>query len=111
MARRPFDPASPGLQNTEYRQADSPDPAAVQAPAAEADAFVHLAFIILGGRDETRAVNLAGRRNVCRAAEGKRLVYASSVAAYGFHTDSPKPLTEDVQPRGSESFYCAAQKA
>ena len=41
----------------------------------------------------------------------KRLVYTSSVAAYGFHADNPQPLTEDVPPRGSEAFYYSAQKA
>ena len=41
----------------------------------------------------------------------KRLVYTSSVAAYGFHADNPQPLTEDVEPRGSERFYYSAQKA
>ena len=41
----------------------------------------------------------------------RRLVYTSSVAAYGFHADNPQPLTEDVQPRGSDGFYYSAQKA
>jgi UDP-glucose 4-epimerase len=41
----------------------------------------------------------------------KRLVYASSVAAYGFHPDNPQPLTEDVPTRGSDGFYYSAQKA
>jgi len=112
MARRPFDPASLGLVNTEYRQGDVLDPAAVNALAAEADVLVHLAFIILGGREETRRVNLTGSRNVFKAARNvRRLVYTSSVAAYGFHADNPQPLTEDVEPRGSESFYYSAQKA
>jgi len=112
MARRPFDPSSLGLVNTEYRQGDVLDPAAVNALAAEADVLVHLAFIILGGRDETRRINLTGSRNVFRAARNvRRLVYTSSVAAYGFHPDNPQPLTEDVRPRGSERFYYSAQKA
>jgi UDP-glucose 4-epimerase len=111
MARRPFDPASLGLENTEYRQGDILDPEALHALFAEADVIVHLAFIILGGRDETRNINLTGSRNVFRAAAGKPLVYTSSVAAYGFHADNPQPLTEDVEPRGSESFYYSAQKA
>jgi nucleoside-diphosphate-sugar epimerase len=111
MARRPFDPASLGLRNTEYRQGDILDPEALHGLFAEADVVVHLAFIILGGREETRKINLTGSRNVFRAAEGKRLVYTSSVAAYGFHADNPQPLTEDVEPRGSESFYYSAQKA
>ena len=88
------------------------DPEAVNALAAEADVLVHLAFIILGGRDETRRINLTGSRNVFRAARNvRRLVYTSSVAAYGFHPDNPQPLTEDVRPRGSERFYYSAQKA
>jgi nucleoside-diphosphate-sugar epimerase len=115
MARRPFDPASMGLRKTEYRQGDVLDRAAVDALAEEADVFVHLAFIILGGRDETRRVNLIGSRNAFAAAVAsrrvKRLVYTSSVAAYGFHEDNPQPLTEDVPVRGTERFYYSAQKA
>jgi nucleoside-diphosphate-sugar epimerase len=33
------------------------------------------------------------------------------VAAYGFHPENPRPLTEDVPARGSEGFYYSAQKA
>ena len=73
--------------------------------------LVHLAFIILGGREETREVNLTGSRNVfARRAHVKRLVYTSSVAAYGFHADNPQPLTEDVQPRGSERVLLLAEE-
>src|SRR5205823_4809335 len=67
MARRPFDPTEFGLTKTEYRQGDVLDRDAVQALADEADVLVHLAFIILGGRDETRSVNLEGSRNVFEA--------------------------------------------
>jgi UDP-glucose 4-epimerase len=112
MARRPFDPASQGLSKTEYRQGDVLDRKAVEALAAEADVLVHLAFIIVGGREETRSVNLEGSRNVFEAARGVgRLVYTSSVAAYGFHTENPQPLTEDVPARGSDAHYYSAQKA
>src|SRR5205823_5232508 len=41
----------------------------------------------------------------------KRLVYASSVAAYGFHRDNPRPLTEEVPARGTDGHYYSAQKA
>src|ERR687896_42683 len=112
MARRPFDPASMGLQKTEYRQGDVLDRGRVDAFAAEADVLVHLAFIILGGREETRSINLEGSRNVFEAARGvKRLVYTSSVAAYGFHADNPQPLTEDVPARGTDAHPYSAQKA
>jgi UDP-glucose 4-epimerase len=115
MARRPFDPAGLGLAKTEYRRGDVLDRESVDALLEGADVLVHLAFIILGGRDETRAINLEGSRNVfeaVRAAPGvKRLVYTSSVAAYGFHADNPQPLTEDVPTRGTDAHYYSAQKA
>ena len=111
MARRPADLG--GLTKAEYRQGDVLSFNDVEALARDADVLVHLAFIIMGGRDETRTVNLTGSRNVFAAAarHAKRLVYTSSVAAYGFHSDNPQPLTEDVRPRGSERFYYSAQKA
>jgi UDP-glucose 4-epimerase len=112
MARREFDPASLGLEKTEYRQGDVLDRSAVEALAAEADVLVHLAFIIVGGREETRSINLEGSRNVFEAGRGVgRLVYTSSVAAYGFHADNPQPLTEDVPVRGTDAHYYSAQKA
>ena len=90
------------------------DREAVDALVAEADVLVHLAFIIFGGHEETRAINLEGSRNVFARPPRrgvKRLVYTSSVAAYGFHADNPQPLTEEVPPRGSEGYYYSAQKA
>jgi UDP-glucose 4-epimerase len=114
MARRPFDPAEEGWGKVSYRRGDILDRGALAALFDGADVAVHLAFAIFGSREETRKVNLEGTRNVFEVAikSGvKRLVYASSVAAYGFHLDNPQPLTEDVPPRGSESFYYSAQKA
>jgi UDP-glucose 4-epimerase len=114
MARSRFDPREAGWEKAEYRRGDILDHDSLAGLVAEADVVVHLAFVILGGREETREVNLEGSRNVFEAAVGagvKRLVYTSSVAAYGFHSDNPQPLTEEVKPRGSEAFYYSAQKA
>jgi UDP-glucose 4-epimerase len=114
MARRPFDPAREGWQKIAYRRGDILDRGSLAALFDGADVAVHLAFAIFGAREETRRVNLEGSRNVFEAAVAagvKRLVYASSVAAYGFHADNPQPLTEEVPPHGSESFYYSAQKA
>jgi UDP-glucose 4-epimerase len=113
MARRPIDPKY-GFKRLEYRQGNVLDEGDVERFVAGADVVVHLAFIILGSHEETRSINLEGSRNVFQAAiacGAKRLVYASSVAAYGFHTDNPQPLTEDVPPRGTSEFYYSAQKA
>jgi len=115
MARRPFDPAALGLRKTEYRRGDVLDRDGVDGLVAEADVVVHLAFIIMGGRDESRRINLEGSANVFAAAAAapgvQRLVYTSSVAAYGFHGDNPRPLTEAVPPRGSDEHYYSAEKA
>jgi nucleoside-diphosphate-sugar epimerase len=114
MARSPFDPAAAGLSKTEYRQADVLDADAVAEVIAGADVVVHLAFLILGELAETTSVNLKGSRNVFSAAiqaGAKRLIYASSVAAYGFHADNPELLTEDVPARGTQRHYYSAQKA
>jgi nucleoside-diphosphate-sugar epimerase len=60
-------------------------------------------------------VNLQGTRNVFEATVAadrpRRLVYTSSVAAYGYHSDNPVPLTEDVPPRGTPEHYYSQQKA
>jgi len=115
MARRPFDPAERGWLKTEYRQGDILDAAAVQSFVDDADVVVHLAYLIMGSRQESRHINLAGTRNVFEAtvaaARPSRLVYTSSVAAYGYHADNPVPLTEDVTVRGSAEHYYSEQKA
>ncbi len=113
MARRPFDPASIGLTKTSYQQGDMTDRAAVDRLVAGADAVVHLAFIIIDAANAHDA-NVTGSRTVfdATAAAGvPRLVYASSVAAYGFHADNPQPLVESVKTRGTDTHPYSAQKA
>jgi UDP-glucose 4-epimerase len=115
MARRPFDPAAQGWTKSEYRQGDILDRRAVDALVADADVVIHLAFIVMGSREESARVNLAGTRNVFEATVAadrpRRLVYTSSVAAYGYHYDNPVPITEDVPTRGSPEHYYSEQKA
>ena len=114
MARRPFNPKELDLEKTEYRQGDILDQDSIASLVDDVDVLVHLAFIILGGREETHRINLEGTRNVFEAAISggvKRFVYTSSVAAYGFHEENPQPLTEEVAPRGTDEFYYSAQKA
>lgn len=115
MARRPFDPSSRGWQKTTYQQGDILDREAVDDLVAQADVVIHLAFIIMGSRDESARVNLQGTRNLFEATVAaerpRRLVYTSSVAAYGYHSDNPVPLTEDVAARGSAEHYYSEQKA
>src|SRR3954449_4399210 len=99
MARRPFDPDSEGWKKTEYRQGDVQDKRSVRDAVKGADVVVHLAFAIIGAGSASQAINVDGSRIVFEAAieaGAERICYASSVAAYGFHSDNPKWLTEEI---------------
>ncbi len=72
MARSPFNPAKHGWKKVSYRRGDVLDPAAVAGLVEDADVVIHLAFIIMGGAEETSAVNLAGSRNVFEATVASR---------------------------------------
>lgn len=116
VARRPFAPSEQGWEKLEYRQGDVRDPDALEAAFAGADVVVHLAFLITGtaSREVTRAVNVDGTLNAFRAAAAagaERFVYASSVAAYGFHPDNPVGLTEDWPTRPAARLFYAQEKA
>lgn len=114
MARRPFDLAGQGWEKTEYRRGDVLDRDAVDALVEDADVVVHLAFAIVAGGKESREVNLDGSRNVFEAtaaAGAKRLVYTSSVAAYGFSRGMPDLLDEEEPIRGTSRHPYSAHKA
>src|SRR5690242_8677733 len=104
IARRPLDPGAHGWTTREYRRGADRGEAALRDAFAGADVVVHLAFLVAGGASAgvLRAVNVDGTVNAFRAARqagAHRFVYASSVAAYGFHPDKPVGMTEDVPVR------------
>ena len=115
IARRPFDPAERGWTKMEYRRGDVRDADALRTCFDGAEVVVHLAFLILsGGRETTRAINVEGTLNAFRAAAEvgvKRFVYASSVAAYGFHRDNPIGISEDWATRPADRLFYAQEKA
>jgi nucleoside-diphosphate-sugar epimerase len=114
MARRPFDPAAHGWKRTEYRRGDVLDRASVEGLVEGADVVVHLAFVVVKAGSETRHVNVEGSRNVFEAAVAagaKRLVYSSSVAAYGFPEGFDGLLTEDMPALGHARHPYSAHKA
>jgi nucleoside-diphosphate-sugar epimerase len=114
MARRPFDLVGQGWEKTEYRRGDILDRKAVESLVEGADVVVHLAFVIIAGGADSREINLTGSRNVFEAAASagaKRLVYTSSVAAYGFHRDMPDLLSEEDPVRGASRHPYSAHKA
>ena len=114
MARRPFDPASRGWAKTTYRQGDVRESRDVKKLVDGADVVVHLAFLIMGSIEDSRRINLEGSRNAFESAVSagvKRIVYTSSVAAYGFSADNPPLLHEEDPAHGTDSHYYSAQKA
>ena len=116
IARRPFDPAERGWTKMEYRRGDVRDPDALREAFDGADVVVHLAFLITGNasRETTRAINVDGTLNTFRAAAeagAHRFVYASSVAAYGFHADTPELISEDWPVRPATRLFYAQEKA
>jgi nucleoside-diphosphate-sugar epimerase len=115
IARRPFDPLEHGWDKMEYRRGDVQDQEALREAFAGADVVVHLAFLIVGGSHETtQAINVQGTLNAFRAAAqagAKRFVYASSIAAYGFHRDNPMAMTEEWPTRPADRLFYAQEKA
>jgi nucleoside-diphosphate-sugar epimerase len=116
IARRPFDPAEHGWTKLEYRRGDVRDGGALREAFAGADVVVHLAFMITGNTatETIRAINIDGTLNAFRAAReagAERFVYASSVAAYGFHRDNPLGMTEEWPVRPAERLFYAREKA
>jgi len=116
IARRPFDPAERGWTKMEYRQGDVRDPDALGEAFRDADVVVHLAFLITGNasRRTTREINVDGTLNVFRAAAAvgaRRFVHASSVAAYGWHSDNPDLLDEDWPVRPAARLFYGQEKA
>jgi nucleoside-diphosphate-sugar epimerase len=100
----------------EYRRGDVRDPAVLEEAFRGADVVVHLAFLITGtaSRETIRDINVEGTLNTFRAAAAAgatRFVYASSVAAYGFHTDNPIGMTEEWPTRPAAHLFYAQEKA
>jgi nucleoside-diphosphate-sugar epimerase len=116
IARRPFDPSEHGWSKMEYRRGDVRDPDALSEAFEGADVVVHLAFMITGNAsaETIREINVEGTLNAFRAARdagAKRFVYASSVAAYGFHPDNPLGMKEDWPTRPADRLFYAQEKA
>jgi len=116
IARRPFDPSEHGWTKMEYRRGDVRDPQTLAGAFGGADVVVHLAFMITGtaSRETIRDINVQGTLNAfeaAAAARAGRFVYASSVAAYGFHPDNPVGMTEDWPTRPATRLFYAQEKA
>lgn len=81
------------------------------------DTVVHLAAIVTPRPGDTREflreVEVEGTRNVvkaCLAGGVRKLIVTSSGAAYGYHADQDRTLTERSELRGNEAFAYAHHK-
>jgi nucleoside-diphosphate-sugar epimerase len=116
VARRPFDPAEHGWTKTKYRRGDVRDAEMLRDAFRHADVVVHLAFQVTGAAssETIKSVNIDGTLKAFDAAAAvgaRRFVYASSVAAYGFHRDNPVGMTEDWPARPAARLFYAREKA
>ncbi len=81
------------------------------------DVVVHLAAVVTpeakSNRDQEYKVDVLGTQNIlqaCVAADVKKLIYASSGAAYGYYEDNPPWLEEHHPIRGNKAFAYAYHK-
>lgn len=90
-------PALP--KGARFVEGDISDAASVRRGIDGCDIVVHLAWTLSGSvtHAEAEPINIGGTRNVLRAMGDsgcQRLVFASSVTAYGAHADHPEPWLE-----------------
>lgn len=98
----------------EFHRLDIRDPQIADVFSG-ADVVVHLAFILNPMQDELlmRDINVEGTRNVLRAVDKtgiKKVVYTSSMVAYGARPDNDYPLTEESSLRANTDFNYAEHK-
>ena len=111
MARRQPATLAPGVR---FVAGDVCDAAGVDAAIAGVDRVVHLAWLVGVSHDPTQGerINVEGTRNVLRAMRKhgtQKLVFSSSVIAYGSHPGHP-PFREDDPLRPSETLQYGVHK-
>ncbi len=105
-------------QGIPYHRLDIRDPQLGELVAEQRiDTVVHLAAIVTPGKNSDReleyAVDVGGTENVlaaCIAHRVRRLIVSSSGAAYGYHADHGRWLTEEHPLRGNYAFAYAWHK-
>src|SRR5215218_1673472 len=112
MARKRPDQLVAGV---DFVAGDVRDAQAVREALSGCDAVVHLAWVVapLKTEAETAEINLGGTQNVLDAMSAtgcNRLVFSSSVLAYGAVAGHPPLLTEDDERRPPATHLYAFHK-
>ena len=109
--------APPDLPGVVWRRRDIRDPGISDLLAADGvEVLIHLAFLTdpEGDPAPAHAINIVGTQNLFIAATEagvRRIVLASSAAAYGSHADNPVPMSEDAPLRPNADFSYSWHKA
>lgn len=113
--RRPLPVCS--SEKVEFYQGDVRD-SVLEKLLQGADVLVHLAFVLMrspGVRpEEIERQNVQDTAAVFEAAarQGvRKIIFTSSVVAYGLHADNPVPLTEESPLRPNKGLYYSRAKA
>jgi nucleoside-diphosphate-sugar epimerase len=109
------EPAAP-VPGVSYRFGDVRDAHAVWDAVQGCDVVAHLAWVVSPSKDReaTAAVDIGGTENILAAMRAKgvrRLVFASSVTAYGATPEHPQPYHEDEPLDPDPAFAYASHKA
>ena len=79
------------------------------------DTVLHLAFVVgeIHDKKKTHEINVDGSLNVfraCAAHKVRKIIYTSSIAAYGAHPDNPTSITEDYPLVENRDSYYSSDK-
>jgi nucleoside-diphosphate-sugar epimerase len=106
---------APSSEKFTFHQLDVRDPQ-FEALLEGVDVVLHMAFKLmrLPGAQDTDQVNIDGSKHIFELTANAgvpKLIFTSSVVAYGLHPDNPIPLSEKMPLRPNEGLYYSRAKA
>ena len=104
------------FSDSDFIEGDIRDPASVARAVNGADVVAHCAWVVNSNPDEklTREINIGGTQNVLDAMDQsgtRRIVFASSVLAYGARPGSGRRLSEEDPLAPAPDHFYAFHKA
>lgn len=108
----------PGCVQSTHKSFDIRDPAFIQwVKQIKPDVIIHLASIIQlpenMSREQAYDIDVKATQSLLDAAVEigvKKIVVTSSGAAYGYWSDNPQWLTEDMPVRGNDDYFYSSHK-
>ena len=105
----------PSSEKVAFHQMDVRDPQ-IEALLVDHDVILHMAFKLmkLPGAKDTDQINIDGSKYIFDLAVKlgiPKLIFTSSVVAYGLHPDNPNPVAEKMPLRPNNGLYYSRAKA